>query len=75
MIETKPNKLNEAQLTVLSMLSGSYSDTDVLELRAILAEFNNQKLLREIELSSKDKNFSQADFENMAKGHLRRKAT
>jgi len=69
------NPLNEAQLTVLNMLNSAYSDSDIQELRKVLAEFNNHKLLRYIENTSAKKNYSPTDFDNMADGHERKNAT
>jgi hypothetical protein len=64
--------LSEGQLMVLQIVKNMDNEQDLNELRDLLLEFNNRKMQEQLEKVVAEKGYTDADFEDMLNGHMRK---
>jgi hypothetical protein len=69
-VKTRP--LNDAQLMVLQVVKGNYSEQEIEELHKLLLDFNHNKMQQHLDETVAEKNYTTTDFEHMLTGHLRK---
>ncbi len=62
---------NEAQRSVLNVMSCLTDDTDIIELKKVLVKFLNEKLQRELDKLWDNGTLSQEKLDKISEQHLR----
>jgi hypothetical protein len=69
-VKAKP--LTEAQVMVLQVVKEQYNEEELEDLRGLLLDFNARKMQQHVDKTAAEKGYTEGDFENMLKGHLRK---
>lgn len=73
MRHTLKTPLNPAQMLVLQVLKEQYNENDLAELKQLLLDFNHRKMQQHLDETVLRNEYTATDFENMLKGHDRKK--
>lgn len=65
--------MNPAQLMVLQVVKEQYNDQELKELRQLLLDFNHRKMQNSLDKTISEKGYTSQDFEQILKGHDRKK--
>ena len=72
-VQTMPQKLNEAQLTLLKLFSRKMSPDAMKELNRMLVDFYDNLVQFEIEKLQATKSITQSDLDRLQQTHPKRK--